>query len=167
MTEFELLQLFKLSHTSSVIDRQHMEKYGGLFREIVLITETKCRVDFVSKENKLSDEGEISVYFTFESREKMIAQLEQYTKKKLSEWKRYFVDPEIFYHESAEWNQEPDYELFQYDFSNKEIAFPENYLEMNIKDWYWEFLYSGELKYNSTEEEIERCYQKYRQMKKY
>ena len=132
MTKNEILGMLKLSMVSMVIDRLHMKKYGGLFREIELINKTQIRVDFLDKNCKILEEGEFSIYFNFESFEKMIYELELYTGKKVDKWKRYFVDPLIFYDESPEWNEDVNWDLFTSDFNNGLILLPNGFLDMNM-----------------------------------
>ncbi|MBQ3693030.1 MAG: hypothetical protein II931_06940, partial [Clostridia bacterium] len=111
MTLFEINQSLILNSIYP-IDRVHFEKYGGIFREVTIMKDNECRVDFVCKQNKITDEGEVSFRFKFGTFDGMIESLEVYTGKKMSEWKRCFVDVGIYYGELPEWEQNPDWELF-------------------------------------------------------
>lgn len=128
MNKEELRGMLKLSMVSMIINRVHLKKYGGIFREINIIDNECMRVDFLDKADKIRNEGEYSIYYDFESFDKMISEIEAYTGKAIDEWVRYFTDPEIFYNESEDWNEEPDWELFFYDFNNNLISLPSGYL---------------------------------------
>ena len=66
MTLFEIKQSLILNSIYP-IDRLHLEKYGGIFREVTIMHDNECRIDFLCKENKINNEGEISFYFKFGS----------------------------------------------------------------------------------------------------
>ena len=161
MTLFEINQSIILNSIYP-IDRVHLPKYGGVFREVSILKDNICRIDFVCKWNKINNEGEISFYFKFGSFDELLSSLENYTGKKISEWKRYYVDVGIYYGELPEWEHSPDWDLFKRDFCLGEIEFPKNYSEFVIKDWYWQAIYSGELSYNSSESDIDKYFRKIR-----
>ncbi len=162
MTLFEIKQSLILNSIYP-IDRLHLEKYGGIFREVTIMHDNECRIDFLCKENKINNEGEISFYFKFGSFDEMLESIENYTGKKISEWKRYFADVGIYYGEIPEWEIIPDWDLFKKDFCGGKIEFPKNYSEFIIRDFYWQALYSGELSYDSSESDIEAYFRKIRE----
>lgn len=162
MTLFEINQSLILKSIYP-IDILHLEKYGGVFREVTIMKNNECRVDFVCKEDKISNEGELSFYFKFNSFDEMLENLQNYTGKNISEWKRCFVDVGIYYGDIPEWELAPDWDLFKKDFCEGKIEFPKNYSEFIIHDFYWQGLYSGELKYNSNDKEIEKYFRKIRE----
>ena len=118
----ELRGMLQLSRVSMIIDRVHLKQYGGIFREINIINNKCMRVDFLDRNNKIMNEGEYSLYYYYESFDKMISEIKAYTGKTNDEWVRYFTDPEIFYNESEEWNEEPN------DLKNNLIPLPSGYL---------------------------------------
>lgn len=130
MTKLELCGFLKLSRVSLTIDRLHLEKYGGIFREINIINNVRIRIDFVDKDCKLMNEGEFSIYFDFDSFDNMILEIENYTEKKIEYWKRYFTDPEIFNNESNDWNEKPNWELFFCDLNNNQVSLPHGFIRM-------------------------------------
>ena len=132
MTKAELSGFLKLSKVSLTIDRLHLKKYGGIFREINIINPIRLRVDFVDKHCKLMNEGEFSIIFDFDSYDSMILQIESYTNKNIKYWKRYFTDPVIFNNESEEWNEKADWELFINDFNKNLISLPSGFVRMQI-----------------------------------
>ena len=161
MTLFEINQSLILNSIYP-IDRVHLEKYGGIFREVTIMKDNECRVDFVCKENKISAEGEVSFYFKFRSFDEMLESIENYTGKKISEWKRYFVDVGIYYGELLEWEIMHDWDLFKCDFCRKEIEFPKGFDEFYCNS-YWQALCDGELSYDSSESEINNYFRRIRE----
>ena len=130
MTLFEINQSLILNSIYP-IDRVHLEKYGGIFREVTIMKDNECRVDFVCKEDKIHNEGELSFYFKFAAFEEMLENLQDYTGKNILEWKRYFVDIGIYYGELPEWEITPDWDLFEKDFREGKIEFPKGYQEVH------------------------------------
>ena len=88
------------------------------------------RSDFVDKDCKFMDEGELSIYFEFDSYNTMIMETENYTNKNIEHWKRYFTDPAIFNNESADWNEKADWESFSKDFNNGLLSLPSGFIRM-------------------------------------
>lgn len=128
MTLFEIKQSIILKSIYP-IDRVHLAKYGGVFREVNIMSENECRIDFVDKWAKLNNEGELSFYCSYVSFEEMLKNLEIYTGKKISEWKRYFVDVGIYYGELPEWETAPEWDAFERDFRMGEIELPKGYTD--------------------------------------
>ncbi len=130
MTKAELSSWLKLSKVSLTIDRLHLKQYGGMFREINIINPVRLRLDFLDKNCKLMNEGELSIYFDFDSYDTMIMEIENYTNKNIRHWKRYFTDPAIFNNESDDWNEKADWKSFLNDFNNGLISLPSGFVRM-------------------------------------
>ena len=124
MTKDDITGMLRLLGASLIIDRCHLPEYGGLFREIEITSENSARVDFIDREGKLQNEGGLSVHFTFESFDTMICELERYTAKDISEWKRCFTTPDIIYGDSEEWSMDADWQAFADDYKNGRIREP-------------------------------------------
>ena len=101
-----------------------------MFREINIINPVRLRLDFLDKNCKLMNEGELSIYFDFDSYDTMIMEIENYTNKNIRHWKRYFTDPAIFNNESDDWNEKADWKSFLNDFNNGLISLPSGFVRM-------------------------------------
>ena len=155
MTVKDVYKLIDVGRKPIIINREKLDKYGAIYREIGIISEQKIRIDFndciIGDPNR---EGGLSVSFEFFSFDNMIYSIEKFILKKISQWKHfnYSIEPS---------NEHGNWEMFKNDFYCKKIKFPSLFDNMSIGDYYWMALYNGYVKPNSSIEEINNWFKEF------
>ncbi|WP_010243270.1 DUF433 domain-containing protein [Acetivibrio cellulolyticus] len=151
LTKEEIFRYINVGSGSISVDRRLLEKYPGIIRDIVITGDASVRIEFHNKHTITSDEGEVSFCFQYENYDILFDELEKFLGLKMDEWQN--NNKTGWYPEPHDEYLKKSWDMLATDFINSNLPFPSNFKSFR-PNMYWEALYNGELKIDSSPEEI-------------
>lgn len=124
------------------------KRYEGICCMLKLIKDNKVFLDFDDTYDDGASEGAFRATFKFDSFDRLIQAVEQYTDTKLSELT---INP--YCYEKFECT-EPQWSAFQWDLYHGKIAMLQDYSDFYIGDFWWKGLFLRKIRPDCSREEL-------------
>ena len=159
LTKEEIFRYINVGKINSIsVDRRLMEKYPGIIRNVIIRQDAEVQIDFHDKYTLEIDEGEVTFYFQYENYDVLFNELEKFLGLKIDEWQNY--NKTDCYPETDNEDLKESWDKLATDFVNRSLPFPPSFISFRIASMYWEGLYNGEIRVDSSSEEVDDWFRK-------